>query len=71
VEKADVLVVVRTDKAAGGGGYNGLPTELTIYRGAMVIADDPNVIAALNTGAYDATEFLNSNFVGALAQQVH
>ncbi len=71
VEKAEVLVVVRTDKAAGGGGYNGLPAELTIYRGAMVIADDPNVIAALNTAAYDATEYLNSDFVGALAQQVH
>jgi serine/threonine-protein kinase len=71
VEKADVLVVVRTDKAAGGGSYNGLPPELTTYRGAMVIADDPNVIAALNTAAYDATEFLNSNFVGAVAQQVH
>jgi ABC-type Fe3+-hydroxamate transport system substrate-binding protein len=71
VEKADVLVVVRTDKAAGGGSYNGLPAELTTYRGAMVIADDPNVIAALNTSAYDATEFLNSNFVGTVAQQVH
>jgi eukaryotic-like serine/threonine-protein kinase len=71
IEKADVLLVVRTDKAAGGGGYNGLPAELTIYRGAMVIADDPNIIAALNTAAYDATEFLNADFVGALAQQVH
>jgi eukaryotic-like serine/threonine-protein kinase len=71
VEKADVLVVVRTDKAAGGGSYNGLPAELTTYRGAMVIADDPNVTAALNTAAYDATEFLSSNFVGAVAQQVH
>lgn len=71
IEKADVLVVVRTDKAAGGGGYNGLPQDLTIYRGAMVIADDPNVIAALNTGGYAGNEYLNSNFVGALAQQVH
>ncbi len=71
IEKADVLLVVRTDKAAGGGGYNGLPAELTIYRGAMVIADDPNIIAALNTAAYGATEYLNADFVGALAQQVH
>ena len=68
---ADVLVAVRTDKAAGGGGYNGLPQPLTLYRGAMVIVDDPNVIAALNADTYLATEYLNSNFVTALTAQVH
>lgn len=67
----DVLVAVRTDKAAGGGGYNGLPQPLTMYRGAMVIVDDPNVIAALNADSYPATEYLNSNFVTALTAQVH
>jgi serine/threonine-protein kinase len=67
----DVLVAVRTDKAAGGGGYNGLPQPLTLYRGAMVIVDDPNVIAALNAASYPATEYLNSNFVTALTAQVH
>lgn len=69
--KADVLVVVRTDKLAGGGGYGGLPDQFTTYRGAMVIVDDPNVIAALNTGGYAATEYLNSHLVSLLAQQVH
>lgn len=67
----DVMVVVRTDQAAGGGGYNGLPQPLTLYRGAMVIVDDPNLIAALNTDSYPATQYLNSNFVTALAAQVH
>lgn len=67
----DVMVAVRTDKAAGGGGYNGLPQPLTLYRGAMVIVDDPNLIAALNASSYPATEYLNSNFVTALAAQVH
>lgn len=67
----DVLVAVRTDKAAGGGGYNGLPQPLTLYRGAMVIVDDPNVIAALNTDSYPANQYLNSNFVTALTAQVH
>jgi serine/threonine protein kinase/ABC-type Fe3+-hydroxamate transport system substrate-binding protein len=68
---ADVLVAVRTDKAAGGGGYNGLPQPLTLYRGAMVIVDDPNVIAALKANTYPAVKYLNSNFVTALAAQVH
>jgi serine/threonine-protein kinase len=68
---ADVMVAVRTDRAAGGGGYNGLPQPLTLYRGAMVIVDDPNVIAALNARSYPATEYLNSNFVTALTAQVH
>jgi serine/threonine-protein kinase len=71
VQQTDVLVVIRTDKAAGGGGYNGLPKQLTTYRGAMVIVDDPNVIAALDTGGYAATEYLDSTFVPTLAQQVH
>ncbi len=67
----DVMVTVRTDKAAGGGGYNGLPQPLTLYRGAMVIVDDPNVIAALAADSYLATEYLNSNFVSGLTAQVH
>ncbi len=67
----DVLVAVRTDKAAGGGGYNGLPQPLTLYRGALVIVDEPNLIAALNAGSYPATEYLDTNLVAALSAQVH
>jgi len=67
----EVLVVIRTDKAAGGGSYNGLPSALTSYRGAVIIVDDPDVIAALNTGGYAAVGYLNSSFVNAVAQQVH
>ncbi len=67
----DVLVAVRTDKAAGGGGYNGLPQPLTLYRGALVIVDEPNLIAALDAASYPATEYLDTNFVAALSAQVH
>jgi eukaryotic-like serine/threonine-protein kinase len=67
----EVLVVIRTDKAAGGGSYNGLPSALTGYRGAVIIVDDADVIAALNTGGYAADGYLNSTFVNSLAQQVH
>lgn len=67
----DVLVVIRTDKAAGGGGFGGLPSEFNAYRGIMVIVDDPNTIAALrDPGGYLATVFLNKNWVPALASQV-
>lgn len=69
--KADVLVVVRDDSAAGGGGYNGLPVQFNTYRGALVIVDDPNVITALGTGGYAANEYLNSHLVDSVAQEVH
>lgn len=63
-----VLIVTRTDKAAGNGGSAGLPAPLRAYRGTMVIVDDPSMVAALNEpGGYLSTEFLNQNFVPKLA----
>lgn len=60
----DVLVVARTDKAAGNGGAAGLPYQLSTYRGSMIIVDDPNIIAALaDPGGYLATEYLDAKFV--------
>lgn len=62
--RTDVLVVARSDKAAGNGGAAGLPYQLSTYRGSMIIVDDPNTIAALaNPGGYLATEYLDANFV--------
>jgi eukaryotic-like serine/threonine-protein kinase len=69
--KTDVLVLMRTDKAAKGGGYGGLPDPFRSYGGTMVIVDDPNILAALaDPGGYLATQFLNSAFVKALAQEI-
>ncbi|MBV9515949.1 MAG: protein kinase [Mycobacteriaceae bacterium] len=69
--KTDVLIVLRTDKAARGGGYAGLPEQLRTYGGSMVVVDDPNILAALaDPGGYLATQFLNSAFVNQLAQQI-
>jgi ABC-type Fe3+-hydroxamate transport system substrate-binding protein len=69
--KTDVLVVMRTDKAAKGGGFAGLPDELRSYGGNMIIVDDPNILAALaDPGGYLATQFLNSAFVNQLAQDI-
>jgi serine/threonine-protein kinase len=69
--KTDVLLVMRTDKAAKGGGFAGLPDELRSYGGNMIIVDDPNILAALaDPGGYLATQFLNSAFVNQLAQEI-
>jgi ABC-type Fe3+-hydroxamate transport system substrate-binding protein len=67
----DVRIVLRTDRGAGGGNYNGLPKPFTAYRGATVIVDDPEVITALNTGGAAATEFLNTTLVNAITEMVH
>ncbi|OLO98640.1 hypothetical protein BVU76_29800 [Mycolicibacterium porcinum] len=67
----DVLIVVRTDKGAGGGGAAGLPVELSAFRGAMVIVDDPDTIAALSEpGGVLATQFLDTSLVPQLIDQI-
>jgi serine/threonine-protein kinase len=67
----DVLVVLRTDKAAGAGGFAGLPQPFNYYRGVMIIVDAPDLIAAFaDPGGYLATEYLNSTFVPDAVRQV-
>jgi len=66
-----VMVLCRTDPAAGGGGYNGLPTGFNAYTGILVIVDDPAIIAALNTGGPAASAYLNQALVNKLANQIH
>ncbi len=69
--KTQVLVVLRSDKAAGEGGYGGLPAPFSAYTGAMIIADTPDVLAALaEPGGYLATQFLYQNFVPTMAGQI-
>ncbi|WP_396910356.1 protein kinase [Mycolicibacterium sp.] len=69
--RTDVLVVLRTDAAAGGGGFGGLPNEFNAYLGTMVIVDNPDLVAALDgSGGVLATQFLNANLVPELARQV-
>lgn len=66
--ESDVLIVIRTDKAAGGGGFSGLPKQLVAYHGTIVVADDPNVVAALDDpGGVLATQYLNENLAPQLA----
>lgn len=67
----DVRVVLRTDRGAGGGNYNGLPRPFTEYKGATVIVDDPGTIAALTTGGAAATGLLDTKLVDAIAEMVH
>ncbi|KAA1250310.1 ABC transporter substrate-binding protein [Mycobacterium simiae] len=67
VVTADVMIVLRTDKAAGGGGYAGLPGPFNGYSGTLVIVDDPATITALNTGGPAATSYLNHALVNKLS----
>ena len=60
--------MIRTDKGAGGGGFSGLPKQLVAYHGTIVVADDPNVVAALDDpGGVLATQYLNENLAPQLA----
>jgi len=64
--RTNLVIVVRTDKAAGGGGQSGLPAALTANPGLIVI-DDPAAVAALaDPGGYLATEYLDSHVVPTL-----
>ena len=69
--ETDVLVVIRTDSKAGGGGFDGLPRPFAGYQGTMIVVDDPNTITALTgPGGYLASQYLDANFAPALAREV-
>ncbi|WP_101953288.1 serine/threonine-protein kinase [Mycobacterium intracellulare] len=70
-QRSDVMLLLRTDPAAGGGGYAGLPAKYTSFGGTLVIIDDPATITALNTGGPAATSYLNTALVTKLANQIH
>ncbi|MGE2818031.1 serine/threonine-protein kinase [Mycobacterium heidelbergense] len=69
--RTDVLLLLRTDPGAGGGGYSGLPAKYNGYGGILVIVDDPSTITALNTGGPTATAYLNTALVNKLSNQIH
>jgi serine/threonine-protein kinase len=69
--ETDVLVVIRTDSHAGGGGFDGLPKPFSGYQGKMVVVDDPSTVAALTgPGGYLANQYLDANFAPALAREL-
>lgn len=69
--ESDVLVVIRTDRSASGGGFAGLPAPFLGYQGKMVIVDDPDTIAALTgPGGYLANQHLGDVLVPELARQL-
>jgi serine/threonine-protein kinase len=67
VTPTDVRIVARTDSAAGGGSYNGLPEPFTKYRGTTTIVA---AIDALRVPRYEATTYLNAALVAALSRQI-
>lgn len=65
--QTNLVIVVRTDKAAGGGGQAGLPGALTANPG-LIVVDDPGSVAALaDPGGYLAIQYLDSRLVPELA----
>lgn len=71
-QRSDVMLLLRSDPAAGGGGYAGLPAKYSSYSGGtLVIVDDPATIAALNAGGPAATSYLNNALVTKLSTQIH
>ncbi|MUL78849.1 serine/threonine-protein kinase [Mycolicibacterium sp. CBMA 226] len=65
--QTNLVIVVRTDKAAGGGGQAGLPGALTANPG-LIVVDDPATVAALaDPGGYLAIQYLDRRLVPALA----
>ncbi len=69
-QRSDVMLLLRTDPAAGGGGYAGLPAKYGSFGGTLVIVDDPATIAALNAGGPAATNYLNTALVTKLSNQI-
>ncbi|WP_373205392.1 ABC transporter substrate-binding protein, partial [Mycobacterium marinum] len=68
---ADVMVLLRSDKAAGSGGFAGLPAQFNTYTGTLIIVDDPATITALTTGGPAATTYLNTTLATKIANQIH
>lgn len=69
-QRSDVMLLLRTDPAAGGGGYAGLPAKYGSFGGTLVIVDDPATITALNAGGPAATTYLNTALVTKLGNQI-
>ncbi|MDD4865698.1 MAG: serine/threonine-protein kinase [Mycobacterium sp.] len=69
--RSDIMLLLRTDPAAGGGGYGGLPAEYSRYSGTLIIVDDPATIAALKAGGPAANAYLNHALVAKLSSQIH
>lgn len=65
--QTNLVIVVRTDKAAGGGGQAGLPGALTANPG-LIVVDDPGTVAALaDPGGYLAIQYLDRKLIPELA----
>ncbi len=65
------MVLLRSDKAAGSGGFAGLPAQFNTYTGTLIIVDDPATITALTTGGPAATTYLNTTLATKIANQIH
>lgn len=68
--RTNLILVLRTDKAAGGGGESGLPLALTANPGVVVVDNAETVAALADPGGYLALEYLNGALLPVLAGAV-
>ncbi|WP_299557215.1 serine/threonine-protein kinase [uncultured Mycolicibacterium sp.] len=69
--ETDVLLILRSDRLAGQGGFGGLPRQLLAYQGIGIVVDDPDTLAALaDPGGYLADRYLAAELVPKLGAAV-
>ncbi|MBF6416622.1 serine/threonine-protein kinase [Nocardia cyriacigeorgica] len=66
----DILLVLRSDSRAGGGGYAGLPPMLWGRDAVMVIVDDPAVVTAFRNWTPDSERIMLERLVPLLTEQI-
>ncbi|HLR99313.1 MAG TPA: serine/threonine-protein kinase [Mycolicibacillus parakoreensis] len=68
--RSTLALVMRTDADAGSGGFFGLPSTLENFSGTVIIVDDPDTIAALNSGGPAATRYLNDTLLPTVTDEL-
>lgn len=68
--RSTVALVLRTDSAAGSGGFFGLPSQLETFGGTVIVIDDEDVISALNSGGPAAARYLDQTLVPTITEQL-
>ncbi|MFF2552589.1 serine/threonine-protein kinase [Nocardia sp. NPDC058058] len=70
VTRDSYIVAVRSDEKAGGGGYLGLPSEITGSDAVVVPLDDPIAVAAMRTWTPESEQTLLDKLVPVLHNQI-
>ncbi|MGN2641573.1 serine/threonine-protein kinase [Nocardia takedensis] len=67
---SDIVIVLRTDKDAGNGGYRGLPTGISNGTARIVVVDDLATVQAFQVWTDQSTSLLIEKMVPVIAKAV-